>query len=79
MLRMTLRGTALAALEQLRAELLAELSGLRVTQTWPECMSVQTAASYMDCSPERLRKLIARREIPFVQQCSGGPCLPPSP
>jgi excisionase family DNA binding protein len=35
---------------------------------WPEWMSVESAARYMDVSPERLRKLVARREVPFHQE-----------
>ena len=39
--------------------------------TWPEWMSVDTAARYLDVSPERVRKLQSRREIPFHQEASG--------
>jgi excisionase family DNA binding protein len=38
---------------------------------WPEWMSVETAARYMDVSPERVRKLIAQRRIPFSQEAPG--------
>jgi excisionase family DNA binding protein len=38
---------------------------------WPAWMSVDTAARYLDVSPERVRKLIARREIPFYQEAPG--------
>lgn len=48
---------------------LAEVDGDR--GGWPEWMAVETAASYLDSSPERVRKLIARRQIPFVQQGAG--------
>jgi excisionase family DNA binding protein len=52
-------------LEQLRAELRAE------REPWPAWMSVATAARYLDCSEERLRKLVARQEIPFSQEAVG--------
>jgi excisionase family DNA binding protein len=39
--------------------------------TWPEYMNVDTAARYLDASPERLRKLVARREIPYHQEAPG--------
>src|SRR4051794_17246091 len=38
---------------------------------WPEWMSVDTAARYLDVSPERLRKLTARRQIPQHQEGHG--------
>ena len=38
---------------------------------WPEWMSVEKAAKYLDVSQERLRKLQARREIPFHQEAPG--------
>jgi excisionase family DNA binding protein len=34
-------------------------------------MGVEMAASYLDCSPERIRKLVARRAIPFHQERPG--------
>ena len=34
----------------------------------PEWMSVERAAEHMGCSPERLRKLIARRRIAYHQE-----------
>lgn len=39
--------------------------------TWPQWMAVETAARYLDASPERLRKLAGRRQIPFVQEAKG--------
>ena len=36
-------------------------------KTWPEWMSVETAAAYLDVSPERLHKLKQRGHVPFVQ------------
>ena len=38
---------------------------------WPQWMSADTASRYLDVSVERVRKLIARREIPFVQEAPG--------
>ena len=49
-----------------------ELLGAQLEQeAWPEWMSVEKAAKYLDVSPERLRKLQARREIPFHQEAPG--------
>ncbi len=36
--------------------------------SWPEWMSVETAARYLDCTTERLWKLVARRQIPYAQE-----------
>ena len=41
------------------------------SEPWPEWMSVDTVARYLDCSPERIRKLAARREIPYAQEGVG--------
>jgi excisionase family DNA binding protein len=40
-------------------------------QSWPEWMGIETAAQYLDVSPERLRKLQARRRLPFHQEGPG--------
>jgi excisionase family DNA binding protein len=56
---------------QLRVELLAELRADRNEQAWPRWMAVETLARYMDASPERIRKLVARRRIPYVQEGPG--------
>jgi excisionase family DNA binding protein len=53
--------------EECRAQVRAEIEAA----SWPEWMSVETAARYLDASPERLRKLVARREIPFHQEAPG--------
>lgn len=64
---------ALAAL----AERAAELALARLAQhegrcsDWPEWMSVETAARYLDASEERVRKLKDRREIPYYQEGPG--------
>ena len=41
------------------------------SKPWPEWMAIETAASYLDVSPQRLRKLVSRREIPFHQEDKG--------
>jgi excisionase family DNA binding protein len=41
------------------------------TDPWPEWMSVETAARYLDVSPERIRKLLARGELPYYQAAPG--------
>lgn len=38
---------------------------------WPEWMSVETAARYLDVSPERVRKLQARGQLPYYQEGPG--------
>lgn len=38
---------------------------------WPAWMPVERAAEYLGCSCERLRKLAARRQIPFSQEAKG--------
>ena len=38
---------------------------------WPAWMDIETAARFLDVSVERLRKLVARREIPFAQASEG--------
>jgi excisionase family DNA binding protein len=35
---------------------------------FPEWMNVTTAAAYLDVSVQRLRKLVATKQIPFVQE-----------
>jgi excisionase family DNA binding protein len=62
-----------AALEQMRETLRAELlDELRTAgDTWPRWMSVDTVARYLDASPERVRKLVARHEIPYAQEGPG--------
>jgi excisionase family DNA binding protein len=61
--------------ERLREELLDEIREQVRTEieaaAWPEWMSIETAARYLDCPSERVRKLIARRAIPFSQEAPG--------
>jgi excisionase family DNA binding protein len=47
---------------------LAHLHGYASQEPWPEWMAIDTAARYLDVSPQRLRKQIAHRQIPFHQQ-----------
>ena len=37
----------------------------------PEWLSVESAARYLDVSPERVRKLQSRRELPYYQEAPG--------
>lgn len=56
---------AIAALVE--ARVLEHLTKLDVATGIPEWLSVESAARYLDVSPERVRKLIARRAIPHYQ------------
>ena len=40
-------------------------------EPWPEWMAIETAARYLDVSPQRIRKLVANRHIPFHQEDRG--------
>jgi excisionase family DNA binding protein len=57
------------------AALAARVAALEATTPadtgWPEWMNLETAAAYLDSSPERIRKLVARREIPYHQEAPG--------
>jgi excisionase family DNA binding protein len=56
----------------IRDEVLALLPHAETDRdAWPEWMSVETAARYLDVSPERVRKLQARGEIPYYQEAPG--------
>ena len=62
----------LAALEQLIDErVAAALAAARADAAGPRWLSVPTAAQYLDVSTERIRKLVARREIPYSQEGPG--------
>ncbi len=53
------------------ASAVADLLNARETVTaepWPEWMNVETAARYLDCTEERIRKLVERRQIPYYQE-----------
>jgi excisionase family DNA binding protein len=53
--------------ERIAAEVAARLA-VPEASPW---LDVAGAAEYLSCSPERIRKLIARREIPFHQERPG--------
>jgi excisionase family DNA binding protein len=57
--------------EELREEIRAAVRFEVEAASWPEWMSVETAARYLDVPAERLRKLKDRREIPFHQEGPG--------
>lgn len=59
-----------AVVAAVTARVLAELSA-GGDESWPAFMSVETAARYLDVSPERLRKLQARGEVPYLQEAPG--------
>jgi hypothetical protein len=67
-LRLTVSPADLAPLAAAIAFLLPSAT---TPEGWPEWMSVETVARYIDCTPERIRKLVARREIPFSQEAHG--------
>jgi excisionase family DNA binding protein len=66
--RLVLDDDQLAELAQRVARILAVEAP---SGTWPMWMSVETAATYLDVSPERVRKLVTRREIPYHQEAAG--------
>lgn len=37
----------------------------------PQWMNVASLSRYLDCTPERIRKLVARKSIPYVQEGVG--------
>lgn len=47
--------------------LIAAATGDHRDEPWPEWMNIETVARYLDASPERIRKLVSRRQIPFAQ------------
>ena len=47
------------------------LSRMASVQSWPEWMSVETAARYLDVPVERIRKLKDRGALPFYQEAPG--------
>lgn len=71
-LTFSLPAEVVEAIAERAAEIvLARLGDGRESERWPDWMSVETAARYLDVSPERVRKLVARREIPFSQEAKG--------
>lgn len=63
--------TVAALAEQAAAIALARLSDRPAGDGWPEWMSVETAATYLDMAEERIRKLKDRRVIPYYQDGPG--------
>jgi excisionase family DNA binding protein len=54
------------------AEILIEQERSRRASTeWPEWMSVETAARYLDMTPHAARKLYERGTVPFHQDAPG--------
>ena len=53
------------------AELVVQQLAARDDGQWPAWMSIETAARYLDSPVQRLRKLVARREIPYSQEAPG--------
>jgi excisionase family DNA binding protein len=70
---LSLPSETVAALAEAAAEI--ALARLREQNAggceWPEWMSVETAARYLDVPEERVRKLKERREIPYYQEAPG--------
>jgi excisionase family DNA binding protein len=70
---LSISANALDELIQLVIQRLAEALDDRdgTARGWPAFMSIETAASYLDVSVERIRKLKERQEIPFIQEAPG--------
>jgi excisionase family DNA binding protein len=68
---------ALVSLDPAALDALARLVETRVLerlddrQGWPEWLSVENAAAYLDVSPERVRKLIAAGKLPSYSEGPG--------
>ena len=56
--------------EQVAERVLERVADLGAGDT-REWLSVQSAAEYLDCTQERVRKLIARRQIPYYSEGVG--------
>lgn len=70
-LRLLIQGEQVSALAAFVASLVRAHAQPPGSDSWPEWMNVDTAAGYLDCTPERIRKLVARREIPYHQEAPG--------
>jgi excisionase family DNA binding protein len=57
--------------EAIAERVLARLADRDNGDAWPEWMSIPTAARYLDVSPERVRKLIARHALPAHREAPG--------
>jgi excisionase family DNA binding protein len=62
---------ALDAIVEIVQARVAERLEASIDSAYPEWLSVESAASYLDVSPERVRKLVARRTIPYYQEGPG--------
>lgn len=51
--------------------ILAGLDPITAGEQWPEWMAIDTAARYLAVSPQRLRKLVSHRRIPYHQEDKG--------
>lgn len=71
MIRLDLPAEAVEEIARLAAEIAAGQLAERAASTWPEWMSVETAARYLDVPVERVRKLKDRLEIPHYQEAPG--------
>jgi hypothetical protein len=59
-------------LDHVAAQVAAEiLDRIELPKQWPEWMNIDTAAAYLDISPERLHKLKQRDAVPYVQDGPG--------
>lgn len=70
-LRLLIPAEQISMLAAQLADLLHGRQHTSAGEAWPEWMNVDTAAGYLDCTPERIRKLVARREIPYHQEAPG--------
>jgi excisionase family DNA binding protein len=58
-------------IEAVEERVLAHLADRNQGDGWPEWMSVETAARYLDCSEERVRKLVANNRLPSYSEGRG--------
>ena len=70
-LGLTIPGEVIEALAAAVSERLLPDFNTTRTDPWPEWMAIDTAARYLDVSPQRLRKQVAQRQIPFHQEDKG--------
>jgi excisionase family DNA binding protein len=70
-LSVELSQAALEAIAERVAAMLQPGCGRQEDPLWPEWIGVETAARYLDVSPERVRKLQARGRLPYYQDAPG--------
>jgi len=70
-LRLTIPDELVDAIATAVAERLLPALRSADVEEWPEWMAIETAARYLDVSPQRLRKQVAHRRIPFHQEDKG--------